>query len=93
MSGVEGNVIADAANFPDLSPATLRDLQELGGDERNVATGYHAIEFLLWGQDLNADGAPGFGMRDATRGPAAAHRLPRRAGAAPTATARAAAST
>ena len=28
-------------------------LQEAGGIEANVATGYHAIEFLLWGQDLN----------------------------------------
>jgi putative iron-regulated protein len=32
---------------------TLRNLQEVGGVESNVATGYHAIEFLLWGQDLN----------------------------------------
>jgi putative iron-regulated protein len=28
-------------------------LHEVGGVEANVATGYHAIEFLLWGQDLN----------------------------------------
>ena len=28
-------------------------LHEVGGNEANVATGYHAIEFLLWGQDLN----------------------------------------
>src|SRR5690606_12743489 len=28
----------------------------------------HAIEFLLWGQDLNADGTPGFGGRDMTAG-------------------------
>lgn len=26
------------------------------GGEANVATGYHAIEFLLWGQDFNAKG-------------------------------------
>ncbi len=31
-------------------------LQEAGGVESNVATGYHAIEFLLWGQDLNGTG-------------------------------------
>ena len=24
--------------------------------EANVSTGWHAIEFLCWGQDLNADG-------------------------------------
>ena len=25
-------------------------------DEADVTTGWHAIEFLLWGQDLSADG-------------------------------------
>jgi putative iron-regulated protein len=40
----------------------LRSLQEAGGIEANVATGYHAIEFLLWGQDLNGNG-PGAGNR------------------------------
>lgn len=34
-----------------------KKLHELGGVEANVATGYHAIEFLLWGQDLNGTGA------------------------------------
>lgn len=32
-------------------------LHEADGIEANVATGYHAIEFLLWGQDLNGHGA------------------------------------
>ncbi len=40
-------------------------LHELGGIEANVATGYHAVEFLLWGQDLNGVG-PGSGNRPAT---------------------------
>ena len=40
-------------------------LHELGGVEANVATGYHAIEFLLWGQDLNGTG-PGAGRRPAS---------------------------
>ncbi len=40
-------------------------LQEAQGIEANVATGYHAIEFLLWGQDLNGTG-PGAGNRPAT---------------------------
>jgi putative iron-regulated protein len=40
-------------------------LQEAGDVESNVATGYHAIEFLLWGQDLNGTG-PGSGTRPAT---------------------------
>ena len=40
-------------------------LQEADDNEANVATGYHAIEFLLWGQDLNGTGA-GAGKRPAT---------------------------
>jgi putative iron-regulated protein len=53
----------DAGN---LTPAFLSGtLQEAGGIEANVATGYHAIEFLLWGQDLNGTG-PGAGARPAT---------------------------
>jgi putative iron-regulated protein len=49
-----------------LSPAFLQDiLAEAGDIETNVATGYHAIEFLLWGQDLNGTG-PGAGNRPAT---------------------------
>ena len=43
----------------------LRSLHEAGGVEANVATGYHAIEFLLWGQDLNGT-EPGAGNRPAT---------------------------
>jgi putative iron-regulated protein len=46
-----------------ITPAFLRDtLHEADGIEANVATGYHAIEFLLWGQDLNGTG-PGAGAR------------------------------
>ncbi len=49
-----------------LTKELLSDgLQEAGGVESNVATGYHAVEFLLWGQDLNGTG-PGAGMRPAT---------------------------
>jgi putative iron-regulated protein len=38
----------------DITPELLESaLHEADGVEANVATGYHAIEFLLWGQDLN----------------------------------------
>jgi putative iron-regulated protein len=50
----------------EITPAFLADtLQEAGGIESNVATGYHAIEFLLWGQDLNGTQA-GAGARPFT---------------------------
>ncbi|MEL6913195.1 MAG: imelysin family protein [Pseudomonadota bacterium] len=45
-----------------ITPAVLQELHEIDGVEANVATGYHAIEFLLWGQDLNGTG-PGAGER------------------------------
>jgi putative iron-regulated protein len=49
-----------------ITPQLLvRSLHEAGGVEANVATGYHAIEFLLWGQDLNGTGE-GAGTRPAT---------------------------
>lgn len=40
-------------------------LHEAGGVEANVATGYHAIEFLLWGQDKNGT-TVGAGQRKAS---------------------------
>jgi len=40
-------------------------LHEALGVEANVATGYHAIEFMLWGQDLNGTNA-GAGARPVT---------------------------
>ncbi len=54
---------ADTVDTSTISKELLADtLQEIGGVESNVATGYHAIEFLLWGQDLNGTG-PGAGAR------------------------------
>ena len=51
------NPAAGIINDPDapITRESLVALNEQGGEE-NVSTGYHAIEFLLWGQDLSADG-------------------------------------
>ena len=38
-----------------ISKKQLASLNERDGEE-NIATGWHAIEFLLWGQDLSATG-------------------------------------
>ncbi len=48
-----------------INKALLESLHEAGEVESNVATGYHAIEFLLWGQDLHGTKA-GAGERKAT---------------------------
>jgi putative iron-regulated protein len=39
-----------AVDVTTLTPAVLGELNTNGGDA-NVAAGYHAIEFMLWGQD------------------------------------------
>jgi putative iron-regulated protein len=50
----------------EITPQLLSEqLQAAGEVEANVATGYHAIEFLLWGQDLHGTG-PGAGERPAS---------------------------
>ncbi|NOH96859.1 imelysin family protein [Vibrio sp. 99-70-13A1] len=49
-----GQTTVDATN---ITPELIAELNEIGGSEANVASGYHAIEFLLWGQDLNGTNA------------------------------------
>ncbi|USD66648.1 imelysin family protein [Vibrio sp. SCSIO 43136] len=53
VSNTQVRVGADVIDASTITPQLLADLNEIGGSEANVATGYHAIEFLLWGQDLN----------------------------------------
>lgn len=71
--GAQANIIAnteiqvgeDKIDVSEITGELLASLNELGGSEANVATGYHAIEFLLWGQDLNGT-EPGAGERPYT---------------------------
>jgi len=48
---LQGGIINDVSSYPTLTKELLASLNEQGGEE-NVSIGYHAIEFLLWGQDL-----------------------------------------
>ena len=57
-----GSVEQDTKN---ITPDLLAEMNEIGGSEANVTTGYHAIEFLLWGQDNNGT-AEGAGNRPVT---------------------------
>jgi len=43
-------IVNDIATYPTISGSLLDGLNEQGG-EANISIGYHAIEFLLWGQD------------------------------------------
>jgi putative iron-regulated protein len=45
-----GGEDSEAVNVSTITVDAITALNENGGDA-NVATGYHAIEFLLWGQD------------------------------------------
>ena len=65
------NVVADetleiggrTVDASEITPALLRDELHGAGGIESAATGYHAIEFLLWGQDLDGSGP---GRRPAT---------------------------
>ncbi|WP_172431415.1 imelysin family protein [Mameliella alba] len=66
-------ISGETVDAAEITPALLSDtLHEADGVEANVATGYHAIEFLLWGQDLNghAHGAGNRPWTDYARGEA-----------------------
>lgn len=51
----EAGIINMRAAFPILSQELILSLNEKEG-RKNISTGFHAIEFLLWGQDFNKDG-------------------------------------
>jgi putative iron-regulated protein len=61
----DAGIINNVADYPDITPALLESLNESGAEE-NISVGYHAIEFLLWGQDLSADGRGGRDYTDYT---------------------------
>ncbi|MDE2775554.1 MAG: iron-regulated protein [Chloroflexota bacterium] len=58
----DAGIINNTADYPEITKDLLISLNEVGAEE-NISTGYHAIEFLLWGQDLYEDSA---GKRPAT---------------------------
>jgi putative iron-regulated protein len=59
IDGVRGRpdagIIQDLEAFPHLTAVGLQVANERGG-EANVSIGWHAIEFLLWGQDFDPNG-------------------------------------
>jgi putative iron-regulated protein len=53
-----GGIINDAEHFPEINGPLLASATGKGGTE-NLSTGFHAIEFLLWGQRLDQTAGPG----------------------------------
>jgi putative iron-regulated protein len=66
-------LINDTAGVPEITTDVLVEANEQGG-ETNISTGWHAIEFLLWGQDLNEDGPGDRPVTDYTTSPTAERR-------------------
>ena len=52
----DSGIINNVADYPNITKELLISLNEQGSEE-NISVGFHAIEFLLWGQDLDRDGA------------------------------------
>ena len=50
----DAGIINNTADYPEINKDLLISLNEVGAEE-NISTGYHAIEFLLWGQDLSSE--------------------------------------
>jgi len=50
-------IVNQTETYPVITDTLIASLNEQGG-EKNITAGFHAIEFLLWGQDLN-DHGPG----------------------------------
>lgn len=69
----DSGIINNVADYPTIDAELLTSLNESGAEE-NISVGFHAIEFLLWGQDLSADGAGDRPYTDYTTAPNAERR-------------------
>jgi putative iron-regulated protein len=74
VTGSPGSgIINNTAEYPTITTAVLTETNEAGG-EKNISTGWHAIEFLLWGQDTDPTGPGTRPVTDFTTGTNAARR-------------------
>lgn len=63
---INEGIINNPVLYPIISKGILEDQNAQDVDEKNVSVGYHAIEFLLWGQDLTAPSVNKPGQRPYT---------------------------
>jgi len=66
-------IVGNERDYPHLTAALLVKLNQQDG-ERNVACGWHAVEFLLWGPDTSATGPGQRAVTDFTIAPFAKRR-------------------
>lgn len=74
----DSGIVNSTKDYPALTPDLLSELNEKGG-EKNIAAGYHALEFLLWGQDRSKTGPGERPFTDYVDGGTAKHQDRRRA--------------
>lgn len=70
----DSGIINNVTDFPEINSRLLRQLNERDG-ETNISTGWHAIEFLLWGQDHSTEGPGRREWTDFTDAPNAVRRM------------------
>lgn len=63
LSDNRQNIINNSTEYPTLTIEVLKDISGYNDNESNVTIGFHAIEFLLWGQDITAPSAKMDGQR------------------------------
>lgn len=68
----DAGIINNTAAFPAITTEVITGQNEKGG-EANISAGWHAIEFLLWGQDLSATGPGARPYTDYVPGGTATH--------------------
>ncbi len=73
----DSGIVNDAKDYPAFTGDLLVELNEKGG-EKNIAAGFHAIEFLLWGQDRSKAGPGDRPFTDYVDGGTAKHQDRRR---------------
>jgi len=71
--GGDGGIIANEKAYPDITPQLIQSLNLKDG-EKNISCGWHAVEFLLWGQDKSPTGPGDRPFTDYTTAPHAARR-------------------
>jgi putative iron-regulated protein len=69
----DSGIVNDVAGVPEITTEVLVAANEQGG-ETNISTGWHAIEFLLWGQDGDPEGPGARPASDYATAPNAARR-------------------
>ena len=71
--GGDGGIVGNEKKYPVIDVNVVQELNLQDG-EKNISCGWHAIEFLLWGQDKNATGPGNRPFSDYTTAPFAVRR-------------------